>query len=428
VVRQDRSIRSGGRVGPTVTAIDRPANGRRARLAAIAAGVMAACVLAVPGQAAAEPTVWLCKPGLADNPCTPGLDTTRISPSGDVLGVERIEPDRPLTVDCFYVYPTVSDDSGLNSDLIAGPEERSIALYQAARYSQHCRVFAPMYRQITIASLLTGAPPTPEQGALAYGDVADAWQEYLARYNHGRGVILIGHSQGTFLLRRLVADLIDDDPAARKRLVSAILLGGNVIVQEAKTFGGDFQHVRGCKSAKDVGCVVAFSTFDEPVPPDARFGRLGGDFVEADPARFDILCTNPAALRGGPASLEPVLPSEPFAPTTTIGVATTLIGWPPPSASISTPWYGVPGAYRGRCSSAGEADVLQISPLGGAPDLRAIPDPDWGLHLVDANIALGNLVSLVASQAGTYLKRDHSSGKSSSGALLVSQARRRAQG
>lgn len=399
---------SRGRAGPMVAAMDGP-RGRRAGLAAIAASVMAACLLAAPGQAAAaEPTVWLCKPGLADNPCTPGLDTTRVSPSGEVLGVDRIVAERPPSVDCFYVYPTVSDDGGLNSDLDADPEERSVALYQAARYSQFCRVFAPMYRQITIASLLSGAPPTPDQRALAYGDVVDAWQEYLDRYNGGRGVILVGHSQGTFLLRQLLADFVDDDPAARKRLVSAILLGGNVLVRENKTFGGDFQHVRGCKSAKDIGCVVAFSTFDGPVPQDARFGRVGGRFADADPARFDILCTNPAALGGGPASLDPVLPTEPFAPSTTIGVGTALVGAARPSEPIATPWYSAPDSYSGQCSSSGDADVLQIKPLGGAPDLNAIPDPGWGLHLVDANIALGNLVSLVASQGETYLKRGHS--------------------
>lgn len=363
--------------------------------------VALACLAALAGRAvAAEPSVWLCKPGLAGNPCEVGLDTTRISPSGEILGVERIQPDQPARFDCFYVYPTVSDDPGLNSDLVPGPEERSIALYQAARYSQHCRVFAPMYRQITLAALFSGAELSAEQTALAYADVAAAWREYLERYNGGRGVVLIGHSQGTFVLRRLIAETIDGDVFARKRLISALLLGGNVLVREGKTFGGDFKHLRGCRSDRDLGCVIAFSTFDEPVPPDARFGRVGSSFADADPARFDVLCTNPAALRGGPAP-----PSEPFAPGTTIGLGTALVGAVAPAEPVSTPWYSAPGAYRGRCSSAGDADVLQISPQNGAPDLRAIPEPGWGLHLVDANIALGDLVALVRRQAETYARQ-----------------------
>lgn len=372
---------------------------------ALTAALLAA---AGPGQAtAAEPTVWLCKPGLPANPCEPGLDTTRISPSGQILGVDRIRPERPSKVDCFYVYPTVSDDPGANSDLVADPEERSIALYQAARYSQHCRVFVPMYRQITIASLFGGAEPTPAQRALAYGDVVDAWREYLARYNGGRGVVLIGHSQGSFLLRQLIADFVDRETLARKRLVSAILLGGNVIVREGKTFGGDFRHVRGCKSAQDVGCVTAFSTFDEPVPADARFGRVGGRFAEADSTRYDVLCVNPAALDRSGGRLTPIVPREPFAPATTIGLGTALVGQIQPSTPISTPWYSATGAYSGRCASEGDADVLQITPLAGAPDLRAIPDAGWGLHLVDGNIALGNLIAVLRSQIDSYLKRRH---------------------
>ena len=355
-------------------------------------------------SAAEDTTVWLCRPGLADNPCSPSLDTTLLSPTGQVLGVEHVAPDPSPAADCFYVYPTVSDDPGPNSDLSIDPEERSVALYQAARYSEVCRVFAPMYRQVTVPQLLRGRDTiTPEMRAIAYGDVVAAWNAYLEHYNDGRGVVLIGHSQGTFVLRQLIADYIDNEPAMRKRLVSAILLGGNVIVRERQSFGGDFRHVHGCESTKDVGCVIAFSTFDQRVPPDALFGRVSP--TVGDPARLDVLCTNPAALGGGPGLLDPILPTAPFAPGTLIGIATTLVGALPPPASISTAWYEVPGGYTGECVSADDADVLEIAPVGGAPNLHPVPDPSWGLHLVDANIALGNLVSLVHEQIETYAKR-----------------------
>ena len=364
--------------------------------------------MASPAPAVEDTTVWLCRPGLADDPCTPGLDTTEVSPTGQVLGIEHVAARPSPDVDCFYVYPTVSDDPTPNSDLSIDPEERSIALYQAARYSQVCRVFAPMYRQVTVTQLLKGVDTiTPEMSALAYGDVVHAWQTYLARYNGGRGVVLIGHSQGSFILRQLIADYIDDDPAMRAHLVSAILLGGNVIVREGKTFGGDFQHIHGCRSTRDIGCVIAFSTFGAPVPPDALFGRASGPLGGDDANRFDVLCTNPAALGGGPASLDPILPTAPFAPGTIIGFVTTLVGAPTPASSIATPWYEARGAYTGVCSSADDADVLEITPVGGAPHLNAVPNAQWGLHLVDANIALGNLVSLAHDQIETYVQRGH---------------------
>ena len=124
--------------------------------AAFAAFLALALVGAGSASAAKDNTVWLCKPGLADNPCKPGFGTTTISPTGEVLGTETPKADRKPKADCFYVYPTVSDDQTVNSDLSIDPEERSIALYQAARYSLHCRVFAPMYRQVTLQALFGG--------------------------------------------------------------------------------------------------------------------------------------------------------------------------------------------------------------------------------------------------------------------------------
>ena len=376
------------------------------RTAAALVGLLALATGAVTASARPkDTTVWLCKPGLADDPCTPGLDTTEVSPTGQVLGVEHVDGDPSPRADCFYVYPTVSDDQSANSDLSIDPEERSIALYQAARYSQVCRVFAPMYRQVTVTQLLKGANTvTPKMAAIAYRDVVRAWRTYLKLYNEGRGVVLIGHSQGTFVLRHLIAQRIDNRPAVRRRLVSAILLGGNVLVRKGTNSRGDFRHIPGCTSATDVGCVIAFSTFDGPVPPNALFGRASGALGHANPSRFDVLCTNPAALGGGPAALDSIVPSAPFAPGTIIGVAATLIGVPMPSSPVTTPWYEARGVYTGECSSADDAHVLEITPVDGAPHLNAIPDATWGLHLVDGNIALGNLVSVVGSQIAAHAR------------------------
>jgi hypothetical protein len=49
--------------------------------------------------------------------------------------------------------------------------------------------------------------------------------------------------------------------------------------------------------------------------------------------------------------------------------------------------------------------VLQVAPHGGAPTPTPSPDPTWGLHLMDANIGLGNLLGIVNSEAKAYSKR-----------------------
>jgi hypothetical protein len=152
--------------------------------------------------------------------------------------IPRPRSARKPPVDCFYVYPTVSGQQTDQADLTIDPEQRAIARYQASRYSETCRVFAPMYRQLTLLGLLEPDKITPEMKASTYQDVVDAWHQYLSKYNRGRGVIFIGHSQGSFVLRQLLHDEVDPKPSVLSRLVAADLIGGNVLVAKGKDIGG----------------------------------------------------------------------------------------------------------------------------------------------------------------------------------------------
>ena len=350
--------------------------------------VLAAALLALALPSSATGAVkWLCKPGKEDV-CDTGLRTTVFSPAGERLGVERPRRDR-RRIDCFYVYPTVSDQPGTYADKSIDPELRSIALYQAARFSEVCRVFVPVYRQRTVASI--GAPTGPRDVRAADhadADVSEAWNTYLRRHNKGRGVVLIGHSQGTFRLRTLIKEEIDDGDRVHRRIVSALLLGGNAIK-------GEFNGFLPCRSPRQLRCLVAFSVYDETPPPGALFGRSASGGT--------VVCTNPARLRGGPATVDAVFPSEPFAPGTLIAAGIGLMGVTQPTAS--TPWVEVRDAYRAECRREAGATYLRVTPLDGAPDFRPSPTPEWGLHLVDANIALGDLVALVRRQAAAYRRR-----------------------
>jgi hypothetical protein len=366
----------------------------------IALGLGAALALVLAGGASAK-TVWLCKPGATPDPCRGSLQTTVFDPSGQ-SHVESARNAKRPRIDCFYVYPTVSDDKTVNSDLSIDPEEAAIALYQASRFSQRCRVFAPMYRQLTLQAI-TGSVP-PEAVALAYSDVRRAWKQYMRRFNHGRGVVLIGHSQGSGMLEQLIRRRIDRFPKARHRLVSAILLGGNVTVRRGRDIGGVFRHIPGCRSPRRNACVIAFSTFNRTPPDDAIFGKPGAvsDFFGQGRTDLEVLCTNPAALRGGSAPLRTLAPTAPFPGTIGLGVKLLYNGSPPTGP---TPWVEPPDHYTGQCVNSNGANVLLTSPVDGARQLTPVPDASWGLHLADMNIALGNLIDVVRSQTRAFLRR-----------------------
>ncbi len=368
----------------------------------LAAAGLAAAAIAAP--AAQAETVWLCKPGATPDPCKESLETTAFDSQGNSQVLNPPNATKPK-IDCFYVYPTVSEDSSTNSDLSIDPEEVSIAEYQSSRYSQRCRVFAPMYRQLTLSGIFGGELPNFAV-KLAYSDVRSAWQDYMKHYNHGRGVVLIGHSQGTYMLRELVRTQIDPSRVARKLLVSAILLGGNVAVKKGKKVDGDFEHIPACTKPRQIHCVIAFSTFNETPPDNPSFGRVnavfsgGADFPTGP--KYRVLCTNPAALGGGSAPLRTLLRTEPFGGPTLAAGLFIMYGGPPPTAS--TPWLQPQDHYTGECVTSNGASVLMISPVGAATHLNPSPDATWGIHLADANIALGNLVDVVKSEGNAFLR------------------------
>jgi hypothetical protein len=218
--------------------------------------------------------------------------------------------------------------------------------------------------------------------------------------------VIIGHSQGTRTLRKLVREQIDRHRALRRRMLSAILLGGNVLVRDGRNIGGDFQRIPACESARQLGCVIAFSTFNYTPPEDSRFGReplddpYGSGFPEG--ARYEVLCTNPASLHANRRTpLKMLVRTEPYPGVIGAGLVAIYKGLPPDAA---TPWVRPRERYTGRCVNADGAHVLMLQSIGDARELGYFPDDTWGQHLADVNIALGQLVGIVAREARAYLQ------------------------
>lgn len=385
----------------------------------IAAFATLATVLgaAAPASAADPPTRWACHPGQAPNPCDDGLTTTYLSSTTleprRVAKVETPAKDAARPVDCFYVYPTVvSQPARVTAPMVLTREVRSILQYQAARFSQVCDVYAPVYRQTTLYGLVEPAlgKPLPEgevspRLALAYGDVKRAWHDYLAHDNHGRGVVLIGHSQGSGHLIKLIQDEIDADPAVRSRLVSAIVPGGNLTVQRGERAGGDFEHVPLCANRSETGCAIAWSLFAYPPSAAAYFGRTKSQLRDAGglPSKpgTEVACVNPAELSGDDGRFETFVRREQFPGLIGIALWTMYYGLRP---YAGTPWISPGERYKGSCRHLrGDAHVLLVrtaSPTTVLP--MQAPWPEWGLHLADLNMPLGNVIRIVRSQIAAY--------------------------
>jgi hypothetical protein len=363
-------------------------------LAATLAAALFAGLAATAGATSASGTVWLCAPGLANDPCTSNLTATRVTASG-ASSVENAKPAQNTPFDCFYVYPTVSRELSANADLRVQKTEVDAAVAQASRFSQVCRVYAPMYRQVTLAGL--AAHPSLElpkvEEETAYSSLISGFEDYLAHDNDGRPIVFIGHSQGAAILIDVLAHEIDANAALRRRLLLAIVLGGDVEVKAGALTGGSFGHIPLCSHAGEDGCVIAYSSFPGEPPASSLFGRVGqGVALQSGEPRtkgLQVACVNPAALAGGGA-LDPLFPSK---------------------GSLSTPWVEFPGLYTARCETAGGATWLQVSKATGSSDKRPTVTeslgPNWGYHEDDVNLALGNLVTDVATAEETWAHTRH---------------------
>lgn len=326
-------------------------------------------------------TVWLCRPGIPDNPCAQSLDSTSVSAAG-VREIHSFAPAAESAFDCFYVYPTVSTQSAPNADLSVDPAETEIARRQAALFSQVCNVWAPIYRQPTMAAFSPGTSDALGGTMdVAYASLLSGWKDYMANFNDGRPVIFIGHSTGTTMLIDLLRYQVDGNAALRRQLVSALLIGGFPQVAPGSDTGGSFRNIPACRSASQTGCVIAYNSYYGEPPPDSQFGRPGAS----------ALCTNPAALGGGVGDLDPYF------------VAT---GNSPAGPAITTTYVNYPGLYRADCESAGGATWLNVTTVPSSgdprPTLAEVLGPAGGLHRDDVNLALGNLISDIAAEEAAY--------------------------
>lgn len=347
---------------------------RRLQIVAVIAG----CTGALSPIPYRQDSTWLCLPGRVDS-CARDFTTTDVHPDGS-RGTRRYAA-APGGIDCFYVYPTVDDSTrtGNHTDFSDRAQIVQVTATQAVPFRQVCDLFVPLYRQITMGTYARDDAWTDEGLATAYADVAAAFEVYLAAHP-GRGIVLIGHSQGAEMVTRLLRDRFDRDAALRARLVIALVIGGNLDVGIGQRTGGTFASIPTCASAGETGCVIAY-----------RSMRSGAFVAQPDPGYppgREQMCVNPGNLRdaGASAALTPVfLDGNNFA--------------------------SYLGLYRARCvRTADRARVLAVEQV---PSARTSPidltapelNTPAGTHALDMELAQVNLIELVRRAALTWRRR-----------------------
>ena len=352
---------------------------------------------------------WLCRPDRRDA-CGVDQRVTRVSADGSLKVEPGPRPSKPVA-DCFYVYPTTSLDPTPISDMVANADENDQIAAQFARFGSVCRLFAPIYRQVTLTALrarLRGQTVDWDEER-GYRDVREAWSDYLIHDNRGRPVVLIGHSQGANVLKRLVAEEIDGKPIQR-RLLSAMLPGTSLLVPKGKDIGGDFKSIKLCRAASQTGCAIVWASYRDTIPPPANalFGVSRDSTMEA-------ACTNPARLEGGSAPLDAIFGFPWWRGGVAQGVAPEA-SWQVNGRPILTRFARVPGRLSGACVRGAHGNYLAVhvntisqTPLDRELTSEAVIGddayPDWGFHVVDMAIVHGDLLRLVTTQSAAWSAR-----------------------
>ncbi len=324
----------------------------------------------LPANTYADPAAWLSRPGLGAS------DSARFRPAGLPAG------EAPLDAAVFFVHPTsyferthwnapLADPA---ADAFAGILNRGIA----SAFNASDAVWVPRYRQMTMGGFLADNPASGPALALAYGDVRAAFHAFLAATPPGRPLVLVGHSQGALLLKRLLAEEVAGKPLAQ-RVAAAYVVGWPVsLAHDLPRIG-----LPPCLGPGQPGCVLSWLSFAEPadiratLDAYARFPALDGQL----PGGSAFLCSNP--LTGAPDTAAPASANR----------GTLLPDLAAPSGGTLQP-----GMIPARC---GPDHFLMI---GSGPELGEYVLPGNNYHVYDVPLFWANVRSDVAARVAAWHK------------------------
>jgi len=329
-----------------------------------------------PAPNYADPAAWAALPGHDHK------DAADLVPIGETVGDRQAEAG----VDVFYIHPTTYrgrdnwnqslDDAKTNTWT-----DVSVIARQAAAFNGCCRVYAPRYRQAATAALYAKDDSGDKARNLGYDDVKDAFRYYLDHYNDGRPFILAGHSQGTFMIQRLLEEVVDASPI-RPQLVAAYAIG---IGFPTGLFGQQYKTITPCAKPDDTGCLISWNTFGR--------GGAGKAAAERNASRYEArfktregsetLCVNPLT----------------FALDTPDAPASMNRGSLPGVAAEGPLPALKPGLIGATC-----ADGALYVDIPESEDFKLLILPGQNLHFHDMDLFFKNIRDNAILRAETFLK------------------------
>lgn len=183
--------------------------------------------------------------------------------------------DPQYDVDVFYLYPTcwtATEEDGLVNNIDnASMRKGAHKMYheQATCFEGFANIYAPYYRQGSLMPLIEGRVKGQQEviGGVPYQDAVAAFEYYLKNYNNGRPFILAGHSQGSSVLKKLLADYMVEHPDVYERMIVAYPIGYSF----EQSYFDKNKHLKFAEGEDDTQVVV---TWNSEIQKDGKLGTF----------------------------------------------------------------------------------------------------------------------------------------------------------
>ncbi len=333
---------------------------------------------ALQGNAYDNPDLWYSRPGIGVN------DPARWQPAVD--GEERSIPNpaEPPASDfaVFFIHPTsYLNRSTWNAPTGDAEAERVARLYvrgMASAFNAADEIWAPRYRQATMGAFLTDAPEAQQAIDAAYSDVAQAYAYFRSSISADRPIVLVGHSQGSLHLLRLLREEVAGTPE-ETRIAAAYVVGWPISLTH------DLPQLPfpACARADQSGCIMSWSSFAEPADPSQVLETYSKSIGFDGEARGNspILCTNP--LTGG---------------ATDEATQEQNLGTLVPEDDLSTGKL-VPRAVPAKCDDRG------LLLIGDPPEMGSYVLPGNNYHVYDIPLFWANTKADAAQRVDAWAKQ-----------------------